>query len=162
MKVVVLMLTMFILTSCASMNPQLTPEQSQRSYVVDTKGSQKDNHTKSNLFIAKIFNSANNVIQMNNPESGTLVVKGITHCPTIKASVLNDPADISFTLTVNSKQDKVRFLFENISVSYTTAEYGKANRNDLISSKEDQDALTACLKADFVDGFAEVKKDDNW
>lgn len=162
MKTVLIILTMFMLTSCAGMNPQLTKEQSERSYVVDSKGSQKDNHTKANLFIAKIFNSANNVIQMNSPESGTIVVKGITHCPTIKASIVNRPADIEFTLTVNSKQDKVRFVFENIDVSYSSREYGKANRNDLVSSKEDQDSLTACLKTDFVDGFSSSKQDDNW
>ena len=52
---------------------------SMNAQVFEVEGKSKDEiHSIINQWVAENYNSANNVIQMNDKEAGTIIVKGVT------------------------------------------------------------------------------------
>lgn len=89
--------------------------------------SQSELHTRAHVWLATSFSSANEVILMNNRESGQLIGKGIT---TLRSG--EQPSKLHFTLHLQFKDGRYRWEMTNLAYSVGDA---KSTAEDILSSK---------------------------
>lgn len=101
----------FLLSGCA--NTQKAPERLKESIqdVVQHPHSQKVAFNKSKRWAAQNFNSANSVIQEEDEESGTLVMKGVESVKNVSGGGMTPYYDVSYTLTLDIRDEKMRLTF---------------------------------------------------
>lgn len=98
--------------SCATPVPA-----SERIYqtVVDARGTQKQLYTATLEWMAKAFRSSKSVIQFQDPEFAKIIGKG-----TVDVTYTISPVPTNFTLTVETKDGRARFTFDQMYVEYTS------------------------------------------
>jgi len=78
--------------------------------------SRSDIYTRLRTFVAIAFNSAKNVIQMDDKESGKIICKGIMN-PILKYRLMGDTVkfkgNVKFTLQIDVKENKYRCIMNN-------------------------------------------------
>ena len=151
-------ITVLVLAFTLGMNAQ----------VFEVEGKSKDEiHSIINQWVAENYNSANDVIQMNDKEAGTIIVKGVTNI-TIKNLVgkillKNNPyvteyvdIPIEYTLTVNIRDGKYRLILDTVDnydlstegISDNVAAAIKKNLTDIpyVNAKKEQKLIDASLE----------------
>lgn len=124
-KIFIILFTIFglALSACSSAGVQKQNKELLKEYsdIVEIKGKTKEEIFElSQQWIAKSFNSANDAIQYKSVDEGKVIIRGITQ-PSCDASVSKiecqgySKAKIIYTLTIDIKDDKTRFKFENIA-----------------------------------------------
>jgi hypothetical protein len=99
---------------------------------------------------------------MEDKDEGLIVLKAKIDCKSLQ-NVIGGAIKpmIDFTLSMESKDKKVRFLFENIK-PWIYSNYKRVDRPDLISGPENQAKLHQCLDV-FDRTFKKfIKKRDEW
>ncbi|MEM6299445.1 MAG: DUF4468 domain-containing protein [Bacteroidota bacterium] len=87
--------------------------------VVEVSDASKNSlHSNAVSWIATAFTSANDVIQLNDKESGKIIVKGVSRydAPAFKVGT-NFSGYFSFMLTIEVKENKYRYKFQNLNHS---------------------------------------------
>jgi len=59
-----------------------------------------------NEWVAQNYNNSKEVIQLNDYESNTIIIKGITKSPVMLSSV-----NVWYTLTIKTKDEKIQYKF---------------------------------------------------
>jgi hypothetical protein len=111
-KYVFLALAVSFLGGCAVTIATIDQEKSLES-TMDFPGlSKSELYSKSLNWVARIFNSANDVIQLKDQEAGTIICKGNIFIP-----VLISGFPVHFTLIIDVKDDKIRTRWQNINTT---------------------------------------------
>ena len=140
---------------------------SMNAQVFEVEGKSKDEiHSIINQWVAENYNSANNVIQMNDKEAGTIIVKGVTDITTKnligKAILKNNSyvteyveSPIKYTLTINIRDGKYRLILDTVNnydlstegISDDVAAAIKKGLTDIpyVSAKKEQRIIDATL-----------------
>lgn len=132
-----LLLTIFFALIVAPMWAQADKDADQERYgrgkmprndkgeVVFSKVIREEGQDKKALYVAaklcvtNIFNSAKDVIQLDDPESGIIVVKGFTEEPTRGLMGTVDNAEVWFTLKVQTKDNRYKIDIYQIKGHYS-------------------------------------------
>ena len=118
--VIVVVLMAFV--SCASAPATLPPEELIIKEIIEVDKSKNELYRLSMEWLAKTFKSSKAVIQYKDKDEGVIIGKGFM----VVRYGLGIPADTYFTLTIETKDGKVRATVEEaymkISVSGTTSE----------------------------------------
>ncbi|MGN8224530.1 DUF4468 domain-containing protein [Gracilimonas sp. BCB1] len=94
-----------VIASCASTTP-LSEDQREVVTVENHSLSQAEAYTKSLLWVAETYNSANEVLQLQNKETGTLVVSALN---TITRAGGLVSFSVSYNMTIDFNEEQVRF-----------------------------------------------------
>lgn len=101
----------FTYSGCAS-SKEATKEQMTHEYIKEYKGITKDQiFDRTMRWISQNFKSAKSVIDYQDKSSGTIIAKGII--PNVNLGGIYD-ANLSFTLTFDAKENKARFVYDNL------------------------------------------------
>lgn len=146
MKVLLLSLVCISLASCAG-TPLASPDVRQKSYIVETKNDKNKNYSLSLAHLSKSVGDANHAIKMQDKDEGIIIMKGLVGCNVFKQLGAPD-MNLEFNLTVNSKDQKVRVLFEDMVMTGPGSEWEYASLNT--PARVDQAAT--CL-TNVVDGL---------
>lgn len=122
MKKSILLLLLFTITSLSTYGQEFTPQEKSIVGIFKAEGKTKANiFAFVNKWIAINYNSAQNVIQMNDKESGDIIVKGINKAtyknimkdlyPSNKYLPDYNTLDFNHTLEINVKDDKYRVTY---------------------------------------------------
>jgi hypothetical protein len=149
MKIMLLSLFCISITSCGS-TPLASPEIRQRSYIIESKNDKAKNYSIALAHLAKNVGDANHAIKVQDKAEGTIVMKGLVICNELKQLGAPD-MNLEFNLTVNSKEQKVRMLFEDMEMTGPGSQWEYAS----LSSPERVEKVATCLTP-FVEG---LKKD---
>jgi len=153
-KIILIMLVITIgFYGCVTM--QATPEQEKSlSGVTEYKGLKKDYLYKKSLsFLAKTYNSANDVIQLKDPDTGQIICKGLG-----KFTTMGMPFYFNYTFIIDIKDGKIRTRFENI----TGQKMGTTGAPDIKYNWDDIAEYLNNLRMDFNKSINDSKADDNW
>jgi len=84
----------------------------------DTSSETKSNlYIKANEWVANTFNSAKDVIQMNDKEAGKIIAKGVIECFET-AALSSITIDVKFTLAIDVKDKKYRIRLYDFLITY--------------------------------------------
>lgn len=105
---------LIVFTSCMTTkqpnHAKTFPSPFEYKYVDSVAGSKNEIYLKAYEWIAKSFNSAKDVIEMNDKESGKIILKSELPCHlTNYNSTVNDY--VSFTLSIDAKDGRYRCVF---------------------------------------------------
>lgn len=101
-----------IFIGCAGMQPATESERN-IVYTVDVPNSSKDEiYLSVRKWIAQTFRSAKAVIELDDPDSGTLIGNGTVQEPC--DACLYSVADVLFTMQIDVKDNKFRISFSNL------------------------------------------------
>lgn len=92
-------------------------------------------------WIAKNFKSANDVIQYSDLGSGTIVGKGNMVMPCKGFLRCTNDTYLNFTLTVDTKDGKARFTFDDYYASYLNNPYISSTKKQPLSNKQSEESL---------------------
>lgn len=155
LALLVVLVSMGLLMACGTM--QATPDQEKSlTKVQEFPGMKKaELFNKSVQFLARTYNSANDVIQLKDPETGTIICKGMG---SFYSMVVLNQCYFSYTFIIDVKDAKIRTRFENIHTE-SVGNSGAADVNyfwDSIVEKlsEVQSGLFASITT--------AKATDNW
>lgn len=81
-------------------------------------------------WIALNYKSANDVIQMNDKENGTIIAKGV-YPNVIWGPVLGAGYDVAHTLTVKFKDGRIKITINNFQYIYGPSSSSKGGKGDL-------------------------------
>jgi hypothetical protein len=98
-----------LLPGCAGMIKVVPPEERNCSVVFDSKYSKDTIFDMTLEWVAKNFNSSNDVIQLKNKELGKIVGVGVTRFNAIGVSF-----PCQYTMTIDIKNNKIRMVFDNL------------------------------------------------
>jgi hypothetical protein len=107
-KIVVIMFAAVVLAGCVSQEKVPVADRVYQQ-IVDVSATKQDAYTKTLEWIAKSFGSSEAVIQFKDPEQGKIIGKGIV---SVNYGIV--PIDTFFTLTIELRDNRVRFTFENM------------------------------------------------
>ena len=116
-------LTSLLFISCAALTPQLraTPEQEQSLTEIRSIPDldKTDIYSKSISWVARSYNSANNVIQLQNPETGTIICRG-------RGSffALLEQRHYDYTMIIDVQDSRIRVRYENITALNAGSDIG--------------------------------------
>jgi hypothetical protein len=90
------------------------PEVIQEIVVVEN-GDAKELYGRAKLWIARSFNSAKDVIQLDNPDDGIIILKGVIpyDAPAFNPGT-NFTGSFHFMLTLEFKDGRYKYMFENL------------------------------------------------
>ena len=118
-------------------------------------------------WVAKTFVSAKDVIQFDDQEEGTLILKGNIDypCSTTWSCGLHSGEFVKFTMKIDIKDQKIRVAVNDVSVSYTNTfgrdvEQEPNARQTGILNKRFLGLSNSVVLA--VEKASETKEDDNW
>lgn len=113
MKLFAIVLCALLATGCATM--QASPDQlSQLTYIDEHPGKDRGElFNKSNEWVARTFNSANDVIQLSNPSTGQIIGRGISFTDGSGVD-LGYKRPFKYTMVIDIKAEKMRVSFENL------------------------------------------------
>lgn len=109
MKWVLSIAILFSFYACTNSETKTTENKS-FTYIHTAQLNKKDLYNKIMVWMAKTYNSAKDVIQLQNPESGQIIGKGVT-------SFLNIVVEIpcEYTISIDIKDKKYRVIFEQFT-----------------------------------------------
>ena len=114
--VITAFITLFLLPACTVPEP-LPPEELTVEYVNQAPGKSKDDIYKGiKVWIAQTFNSAKDVIDLDDPASGTIIAKGIIPYP--NEGLGHSGNTLSFVMKVDVKEGRYRTQFSNLVEQY--------------------------------------------
>lgn len=106
-------------SSFSKYNIKATTEEMTHEYVIDYPGITKDEiFERAIKWIALNFKSAKQVIDYQDKSAGSIIAKGILP----EVSLEGRYVDISFTLSIDVKENKARYVFTNVSALYNNKE----------------------------------------
>lgn len=105
MKNYIYLIILLFTVSCASVAPM---SDSMREVVKIENHSltQEEAYSKTLLWVAETYNSSNDVLQLQDPESGTIVISAV-HTVTRAGGMVSFPA--SYNMTIDFNEEQVRF-----------------------------------------------------
>ena len=140
--------------------------------VVEIEGQSKDQlFESSKIWMAKVFNSSNNVVQYADKNTGSIIGKGSIQYPCsgfIDCEAFGKDI-VNFTIKIDTKDSRVRLAFSDISRKPLTYVKGGLNANigrdvPIMQIKQQQqvktkiDSIIQQYKQDIVN----QKSDSNW
>jgi len=119
----------------------------------------KELHTRAKIWLADAFRDSKEVIQLDDPEAGTLMGKG--NFDFYQALV---PFIVRFSVKINSKENKFRIQFYEITIQEGTG--GQRKEAEHFNNKKGRDKLKDNINKKFADIIADFniamkKKTDN-
>ncbi len=136
-----------------------SPEMRQKAYIIETKHKKTKNYNKSLIYLSKSIGDSNSAIKAKDKDEGMVVMKGLVVCDVLKQ--LGAPSmNLEFSLTINSKDKKVRMLFEDLRMTGNGSQWDYATLNTKVKTDK---ALT-CLSP-VVEGLKKAlnkSSDNNW
>lgn len=134
---------------------------------------QEQTHRKAKLFFINNFNSGKDVIQLDDKDNGVIIGKGNTTI-NIKSAKYNLPVSMSFTIKIESKDNRCKVDISNIIYNNESPaelffnessdhNYNKANANSKIIMNSYRDQTLE--KIAFIEGKIKeefYKKDNSW
>jgi len=117
MKKLIVVLILVLLAGCmvTRFRPSLDPDEQQVTYIDEHEKSKNDAFVAAHTWIAKNFNSANDVIQMQDKEAGVLIVKAafVYSYIAFKDPFITTPGSgvLNYTLSVQVKDQKMKMEF---------------------------------------------------
>lgn len=112
MKLFAIALLGLLATGCTTVATQ--DQLSQLTYIDEHPGKEKGElFDKSNEWVARTFNSANDVIQLSNPSTGQIIGRGITFTDGSGVD-LGFKRPFKYTMVIDIKAEKMRVGFENL------------------------------------------------
>jgi hypothetical protein len=117
MKRFSMVLVLVILVGCMTMpkfRHSLDPDEQQATYIDEHDKSKNDAFVAAHAWIAKNFNSANDVIQMQDKDAGMIVVKAVfAYSYTLKDPFVTMPMSglLNYTLSLQVKDQKMKMEF---------------------------------------------------
>jgi len=149
--------------------------------IIEVEGITKnDIYVQVNDWLATTFNSANDVIQMADKESGRFIVKGNLYYTFGKPLYNCNNGTLNFTLKVSVRDDKFRIILTQISHKavannvcsfgvitdaelYKTKGYGKKGKNKVwLDIKRKITELKSNLFSSITDKVKKFDKDEDW
>lgn len=97
-----------------------SPDENHIEYIVEYNKTKNEAYSIAENWIAKKYNSANNVIQQRDKENGVIVVKALAPCAT--SWMLGSPATggyTNYTLEVRMKDNKSKISFNLGGIIFT-------------------------------------------
>lgn len=152
MKKYLSVLILSALIGCVSMRS--TPEQEKElASVKDFPGVKKGIlYNKSIAYIARSYNSANDVIQLKDPETGQIICKGLGSFDKLGTFYFN------YTFIIDVKDNKIRTRFENI----TGQSVGNAGAPDVYFNWESIKESLEKVRSGLYSSISSAKSEDNW
>lgn len=108
MKVAAIVILLSALAGCISQEAVPVPDRMYQQ-VVDVSATKQELYTKTLEWIARSFGSSDAVIQFKDSEQGKIIGKGI-----VSVTYSIAPVNTFFTLTIELKDNRTRFTFENM------------------------------------------------
>ena len=93
---------------CASQRP-LPESERQYQQIVDVSGSKQELYTRTLEWLARSFISSKEVIQFSDPDQAKVIGNGI-----MKVNYTFIPIDTHFTLTIEIRDNRARFTFDQL------------------------------------------------
>lgn len=123
-------LVVLSLVGCVSMPPPASTPMTNIVEMVELSGQTKEQiFDKSKIWISKSFQSANNVIQYQNKSTGQIIGKGTIPFPCegfIECGAFGQDR-VNFTIQIDTKDNKARISFSDISATSLTYVKGGVN-----------------------------------
>ncbi len=145
--VVIFFINCLMLYGCASVSTDMKIASEESMHIESVQNinnlSKLEIFKRANIWIAQNFNSANDVIQYRDEEKGVIVCKGsIAAYRDIGGLAGNvNFGDISYTLTIDIKDNKIRTTFDHFSMKY------KSNSQAMTPLQQDVDEMKPKLIA---------------
>lgn len=146
-----------LLASCATSLPPR--DQRKLTVIKETNSSKNENYSNAITYFSKAFKDSSEVIKNKDKESGRIILKGSTSCNIFRQTGDINNYSLQFTLTFNTKKQKVRFLFEDLFISNNLGEPVGWTYNQLSSPdkvKESKKCLTSLIEG------AITSSDSDW
>lgn len=142
------------------------------SEIIDVQGMPKEKiFDSSKQWLAKTFRSSNNVVQYADATSGTIIGKGNIKypCQGLEDCMLYRGGIVQFTLTIDTKDDKAKLSFSDLSLSTPTSYTGgvrfEAKDNLPIWEETPKQVVTERLRTVIKEYEASIKNgksSDDW
>jgi hypothetical protein len=119
MRNLIYVFIVFLFSGCITAKYSKTdyPDPFEFNRVDSVSGSKNELYVRAHEWVAKSFVNANEVIQMNDKDAGKLIAKGImTSDVPLGAMVGTAHYQISFTISIDVKQDKYRVSMKNYTL----------------------------------------------
>jgi hypothetical protein len=153
MKLFLVCIVALTFLGCMTTIPTLE-NQTSLSEVKEFSGISKDEiHSKVVRYISKTYNSANNVIQLNDKDNGQIVVVAVGSIPLYMYDRYFD-----YTMLIDIKDDKIRIQFDNIQSKQIGDVTGPDMNNNWNKIKE----YLENIKSGIYSEIENSKKIDNW
>jgi hypothetical protein len=123
------------------------------------KATSEQIYSKIRAWMANIYNSANNVLQMDDKASGTLIAKGVFSYPN-----LHYPSFVKYILTVNIKPEKFRITITNYTLNIAGDDTVYPLENMYQGFKNDahaKDEIDFNIKSQLIDMLNDVDNKSN-
>lgn len=146
MKTILLATLSITLASCAG-TPLASSDVRQKSYIIESKNDKAKNFSLSLAHLSKNVGDSNHAIKLQDKEDGTIIMKGLVTCNVFKQLGAPD-MNLEFNLTVNSKDQKIRVFFEDLTMTGPGSQWEYAILNN--ASKVEQ--ASKCLDG-IIDGL---------
>jgi tetratricopeptide (TPR) repeat protein len=142
-------------------------------YIFEIPNRAKDElYNLSYQYVAEIFKSANDVVQLNDKEMGVILCKGIFNPNYSRGDLFN----VHFSLKIETKDNKMRIRIFQQSLSYaptnvnlgllsdifTKRRNGYILKNDFIELDKEIKIHNILFMVDLSDYIITAKKGDNW
>ena len=110
-----IIMSLIILSSCGS--AKLAPSDERRiNFIEKTNLSKDENYNKSLEYLSKNLGDSNYAIKVNDKTSGTIITRASVICNNLRQFGDTNEYSLKFNLTINSKNNKIRFLFEDLQI----------------------------------------------
>ena len=151
MKIITTLVTILIISNICYAN-----KFDRKSFIIKTENTKTQNFEKSLVLLSKRVGDSNVAIKVKERNSGLIVMEGNMKCGALSQWMAPDMV-LKFMLTVNSKNKKVRMLFENL-IHNETWDYATVN------TKEKREKVSKECLAPVVAEMKQAlnKKDDEW
>ena len=161
-----ILLVPFLLTlvACASIAPA---EDRKIQYVDNTKATKQEAYNRALAHLGKSFGDANQTIQVRSPEAGQIVAKGLVVCNVLRQFGDVNDYHLHFTFDFQSKDNRVRFLFEDLEMKGNSGR-SLAFATNQLTDKEKVEKIKGCLEPmragvlGAINGGSGSSKADNW
>jgi Cu/Ag efflux protein CusF len=101
-----------LLAGCSATRKATEEQRQPIQEIVQHPHSKKTAFNQAKRWAAQNFNSANEVIQEEDEEAGTLIMKGLEPVKNVSGGVMTPTYDVSYTLTLDIRDKKMRITFE--------------------------------------------------
>ena len=133
---------MLTFAGCASLAPR---EQRQLQFVENTTAPKATAYNRAMGYIAKNFGNSNVAIRMKDEASGQIILKGNVACNEMRQFGDTNDYFLGFNLDFQAKDNKVRFLFEDLEMlkkDGTSVPFA----NNQLTSAGDTEKVKPCIE----------------
>ena len=153
-----ILIPLILLFSCAAFVPNITPTEGQVKALVQIKEcpglSKQQIYSRALSWIARSYNSANDVIQLKDPDAGQIVCKGLGSA----RFDVGFTRSFRYTLIVDVKEEKLRVRFENI----LSERVGEVAGPDMKYQWDEVAAYLANIGNTLAAEVSKAEAEDNW